>query len=243
MFAVVGAMDIELEGFIKSLNITDIFHKDNFKIVRGSYKKKEYIVLRCGISGRNVKRGLTYLFERFPEIEQAILVGVAGAINPTTKAGKTFIPQIFTSDIENKSFYVNYDFYNKLSNVKLKAFIGGKAVSSKKLYRVQDKVNAFNNDNSVVFVDMEAYEFAKIFNEKKLPFLVVKSISDEIDFRFPSDIRYIKEKYTFKDMKWIFKECFPFKIGDLKAVIKFRRRWKKAVRNNTKVFKKILRKI
>lgn len=243
MFAVVAAMNIELNGFIKSLNITDKFHKDNFMIVRGSYKKEEYIVLRCGISGRNVKRGLDFLFSRYPEIEGAVLVGVAGAINPASKPGDTFIPQIFISDQGNRPYYVDYGFYNKLSLSNIKCFIGGKAVSSNKLYRTVDKVGMFNKENNVVFVDMEAFEFAKIMNEKKVPFLVIKSISDEINFRFPSDIRYIKEKYTLKDIRWLFRECFPFRINDLIAVVKFKRRWKKAVKLNTKVLKKFLKKL
>lgn len=241
MFAVVAAMDIELNGFIKSLNVTDKFHKDNFLIVRGSYRKQEYIVLRCGISGRNVKRGLDFLFERFPEIEGAVLVGVAGAINPASKAGATFIPQIFTSDQASKSYYVNYDFYNKVSTFNMKSFIGGKAISSNRLYRIKDKVEAYNRDNAVVFVDMEAYVFAEIMNKKEIPFLVIKTISDEISFRFPSDIRYIKEKYTFKDISWLLKECFPFRLGELIAVVRFKLRWHKAVKRNIKVLKRFLK--
>lgn len=242
MFAVVAAMNIELNGFIKSLNITDRFHKDNFMVVRGSYKKKEYIVLRCGISARNVKRGLDFLFSRFPEIEGAVLIGVAGAINPASKPGDTFIPQIFTSDQGSRPYYVDYDYYNRLSTSNIKCYIGGKAISSNKLYRIQDKVDTFNSDHNTVFVDMEAFEFAKIMNDKKIPFLVIKSISDEISFRFPSDIRYIKEKYTLNDIRWLFRECFPFKVNDLVAVFQFKLRWKKAVQRNTKILKKFLKK-
>lgn len=241
MFAVVAAMDIELNGFIKSLNVTDKFHKDNFLIVRGSYRQQEYIVLRCGISGRNVKRALDFLFDRFPEIEGAVLVGVAGAVNPASKASDTFVPQIFTSDQASKSYYVNYDFYNKVSTFNMKAFIGGKAISSNRLYRIKDKVAAYNGDNAVVFVDMEAYTFAEIMNEKEIPFLVIKSISDEISFRFPSDIRYIKEKYKLQDIIWLLKECFPFRLGELIAVVRFKLRWHKAVKRNIKVLKRFLK--
>lgn len=242
MFAVVGAMSIEIEGFVKKLNVTDKFHKDNFLVVRGSYKKEEYIVLRCGVSARNVRRGLEFLFSRFPEIEGAVLIGVAGAINPASKAGDNFIPQIFLSDQGGRPFYVDYDFYNKFSTTSIKAYIGGKAVSSNKLYRIKDKVDLYNKDNAVVFVDMEAYEFAKIMDEKEIPFLVIKAISDEISFRFPTDIRYIKEKYAFADIVWLFKECFPFKVGEIIAVFRFKRRWNKAVKKNVKVLKRFLKK-
>lgn len=164
----------------------------------GELNNKEYIVIKCGIGKVNAARVTQMIIDKF-EVNYIINVGVAGSLNDNLEIGDivigkdliqhdfdttafgdekgyiTGVGKIFKSDEALVEKYRNYVLEN---NQDYKAIVG--TIASGDIFltenAMKEKIRSkFNAD----CVEMEGAAIAQVSMLNKVPFIVIRSISDK----------------------------------------------------------------
>ena len=196
---IITAMIEELEA-VKKLMDKDIKMKtvNGIEVIMGKIKGIDCILVQCNAGKVNAARVTQILIDSF-EIEYMINVGVAGALNYKVKVGDVIIGEkVVQHDFDitafghNKGYISEIGDYIKCSeelNMKIEEIIKR---NSEKQYKVKLGIIAtgdiFCTDISMKnkirekfnadVVDMECGAIAQVTYLNKLPFIVIRSISD-----------------------------------------------------------------
>lgn len=164
----------------------------------GKLNEKEYIVIKCGIGKVNAARVTQMIIDKF-EVDYIINVGVAGSLNDNLEIGDIVIGKelvqhdfdttafgdekgyitgagkIFKSDEALVEKYNNYVLEN---NQNYKAIVG--TIASGDIFltekAMKEKIRSkFNAD----CVEMEGAAIAQVCTLNRVPFIVIRSISDK----------------------------------------------------------------
>lgn len=164
----------------------------------GELNEKEYIVIKCGIGKVNAARVTQMIIDKF-EVDYMINVGVAGSLNDNLEIGDIVIGKelvqhdfdttafgdekgyitgagkIFKSDEALVEKYNNYVLEN---NQNYKAIVG--TIASGDIFltekAMKEKIRSkFNAD----CVEMEGAAIAQVCTLNRVPFIVIRSISDK----------------------------------------------------------------
>ena len=191
---IIAAEDKELEA-IKSImsNIEEI-HEYNLTMYKCNLNEKEYVLVKCGVGKVNAARVAQILSDTF-DLEYIINLGSAGGLNDNLNIGdivvgksliqhdfditamgreKGYIPdvgKVFESDKNLLEKCINI----KEDNIKI---IEGTIVSGDIFctdVKMKEKLKTkFNADCT----EMEGAAIAQVCHLNKIPFLVIRSISD-----------------------------------------------------------------
>lgn len=175
------------------INIEEIVIYD-LKIFKGEINDKKYIVVRSGVGKVNAARTVQILIDKF-DIEYIVNVGSAGAINNTLNIGDIVIGEsLVQHDFDvtafgrekgyipdtGKFFKAEEQLIQKCQNIKIeniniiKGTIASGDVFCKDIdmkYRIRDE---FDSD----CVEMEGAAIAQVCYLNRIPFIVIRSISD-----------------------------------------------------------------
>lgn len=205
---IIVAMEDELEQI---LNITnDIEEKEisglNFKL--GKIEKKNIVLVKCGVGKVNAARVTQILIDKF-NVEYVINVGSAGALNPLLNIGDIVIGEKLvqhdfdiTAFDHDKGYITGVGDYiysdntltekfkqtaNKLLEKQYKIKVGIIATGDIFCTDVEMKNKIYSKFDADC-VEMEGAAVAQVCYLDKIPFIVIRSISDspngknEIDF-------------------------------------------------------------
>ena len=205
---IIVAMEEELEQI---LNITsDIKEKEisglNFKL--GKIEKKNVVLVKCGVGKVNAARVTQILIDEF-NVEYVINVGSAGALNPLLNIGDIVIGEKLvqhdfdiTAFDHDKGYITGVGDYIYSDNILVEKF---KEIANKLLekeYKIKSGIiatgdifctdvemkNKIYSKFDADCVEMEGAAVAQVCYLDKVPFIVIRSISDspngknEIDF-------------------------------------------------------------
>lgn len=199
--AIIGAMDIEIENFKhmmknrKEQEVADIiFHK-------GSLLGKKIILLKSGIGKVNAALGTAIAVERF-KADTIIFTGVAGAVNPSFEIGDIVISRdLIEHDYDVSQLKGKYPivknthkgFYpadKKLINLAKKS---SQRIMNKKNIHISTiatgdqfitdikKVKWIYETFKAGAVEMEGASVAHVALMYKIPFVIIRTISDKAD--------------------------------------------------------------
>jgi len=185
---VASAMKSEIAKLLKTYKPEIVFKTKKYSLLK---KNTDSLILYFGITGvgrKNVKKFFKEYFKL--KIKPALLIstGYAGAINPLLKVGDIVVAGKFICD-KNK-------YYLKLSQKHKKYSATGFGV--KKIVSRYEKLELRKKYPGVDFVDMESCEVIKICRENKINFVIIRTISDTLDFEFP-DYEFLKD--TLRNIK------------------------------------------
>lgn len=195
---IIVAMQEELEEILKIM--TNIEEKDikglNFKI--GQIEKNEVIVVKCGVGKVNAARVTQILIDKF-NTELLINVGAAGALNPFLDIGDIVIGEkLIQHDFDITAFdhdkgyitgvgdYIYSDIKvvekfkkisNKISKNNYKVISGVIATGDIFCTDVGMKNKIYSKFNADC-VEMEGAAIAQVCYLERIPFIVIRSISD-----------------------------------------------------------------
>ena len=196
--AIIAAMEQELLAIKdKFLKVEEKRLKD-LKYYVGRLNDKEVILIRSGIGKVNAARVTQVLIDKF-DIEHIINVGTAGSLNDKLEIGDIVIGKelvqhdfdttafgdekgyitgtgkIFKSDSRLIDMYKNYISEKRLEyNTIIGTIASGDIFCTEKW--MKDKIHAkFNAD----CVEMEGAAVAQICTLNRVPFIVIRSISDK----------------------------------------------------------------
>ena len=195
---IVVAMKEELEAVQKVMRNTKIKEIKTLKFFIGKIKKVECIVVQSGVGKVNAARTTQSLIDNF-DIEFVMNVGVGGSLNDDLDVGDVLIGKYTVQhDFDITAFGHNKGYISEIGdNIKCSEELNMKIEeiikrNSEKQYKVKLGIIAtgdiFCTDISMKnkirekfnadVVDMECGAIAQVTYLNKLPFIVIRSISD-----------------------------------------------------------------
>ena len=189
---IIAAMDEELEAIQNKFeNIEEKKLKD-LVYYEGQANGKEYVLTKCGVGKVNSARVTQMLIDNF-DIEYIMNVGIAGSLNDELEIGdivigkklvqhdfditafdheKGYIPNVGVY-IESDSYLVNLAKSSEVKNIKV-----GNIASGDIFCTLESMSNKINFKFNALAVEMEGASVAQVCHLCKVPFLVIRSISD-----------------------------------------------------------------
>lgn len=194
---IIGAMDEELELLLKETRIIKKESKANMEFNFGEIFSKEVVIVRCGIGKVNAAICTQILIDDF-SVEKVINVGIAGGIGKDIYPGDVVIAEnLVQHDMDTSAFgdkigqiprVDTYDFKcdAELINFAKKAcesfevnnYFQGRIVSGDQFIANVDKINWLNDNFNALACEMEGASIAQVCYLNKIPFVVIRSISD-----------------------------------------------------------------
>lgn len=197
IIGIIGAMDEELEILLKNLQTERKEIKAKMEFNFGTLEGNKVVIVRCGIGKVNAAICAQILVDDF-SVDKIINVGIAGGIHPdiypgdiviadtlvqhdmdTTAFGDTIgqIPRLDTFDFKCDSDLVEKAALvceNMQSN---KHYIGRIATGDQFIASV-DRIKWLKEEFNAIACEMEGGSIAQVCYLNAIPFVVIRSISD-----------------------------------------------------------------
>lgn len=198
MIAIIGAMPEEIAELLTLLKNKQVLEHSPFTLYKGFLEGHQVLIAQCGIGKVNAA-ALTQLV-LMQGAEQVIVTGVAGALDPNLQVGDIAIskdavqhdvdvtalgyklgevPQegmIFAADekLQQLAFSATEVF------VGVRGFIG-RIASGDQFISSNEKVQWLRNNFKASCTEMEGASIAQICAKWRVPFVIIRSISDTAD--------------------------------------------------------------
>lgn len=240
-------MESEIAFMKNKMLIEKEEHKKKYSLYWGEYLHHKILLLRSGVGKKNTLRILRIVHSIPVKKVKCILhIGLAGAIAQYLKIGDVIVPQVFKNiNLNNNYYYADHNLLQKIDQL-----TDHSPMIKKKIYKphlVTSDIVCSKKEKQIILqkypqagaVDMEAFYIGQYCTENKVPFLLIKAISDTYDFKFP---RYYltKEKFTLSDYPKILGTAIS-KPQEIIAAIKLRNNCRTAIKNNYGLLEKYLR--
>ena len=201
--AIIGAMDSEITNFKGMIENIEEIEIANITYYKGRLCGKNVVLLKSGIGKVNAAIATTIAIERF-NVEKIIFTGVAGSGNPDYDISdivisKDLIEHDFdTSDLDGDELTVLVKGYDKnyypadASLIELAKESAQKVIKENNIYvdtiatgdqfiGNNNKVKQIHNKFKAGAIEMEGAAVAHAALMYKVPFVVIRSLSDKAD--------------------------------------------------------------
>lgn len=201
--AIIGAMDCEIDNFKNMIENIEEIEIANITYYKGKLCGKDIVLLKSGIGKVNAAIATTIAIEKF-NVEKIIFTGVAGSGNPDYDISdivisKDLIEHDFdTSALDGDELTVLVKGYDKnyypadKSLIELAKTSAQKVITDNKVYidtiatgdqfvGDNNKVKQIHNKFKAGAIEMEGASVAHAALMFKVPFVVIRSLSDKAD--------------------------------------------------------------
>lgn len=222
MIGIIGAMPEELEALLEILEYRQERMQGGFTLYQGTLASKPVLIAQCG-EGKVNAAALTQLM-LMQGVTRIIFTGVAGAVDPSLKVGDIVI----SSDALQHDLDVTALGYElgqvpgeplswpadptlrDLAVRAAKAFtdvtvITGRIVSGDQFIASVEKVAWLRETFGAACAEMEGASVAQVCARAKIPFVIIRSMSDTADH----------------DAKVSFREFTPLAAGRAKTLVRY----------------------
>ncbi len=199
MIGIIGAMHeeiIELKNMISNLEEEKILDITFFK---GNLEGKEIVLVEGGIGKVNASVCTTLLIDRF-KVDQLIFTGVAGGTNPDIEVGDIVISnELIEHDFDCTAFGMKHGEIPRMDTSVFKAdkklieiaeksalelfdkknIYTGRIVSGDVFVAEPKKINWLRESFNSECTEMEGAAVAHVCHLFKIPFVIIRSISDK----------------------------------------------------------------
>lgn len=183
--AIFGAVKEEIAGIKQSMNISDRVRLGKTDAWTGKWVGKNIVLVRSGVGGQRAKDSTLQVIDTF-QPKALISIGYAGAVQPELNVGDLVIADsIMKADVEeNRKYHPDPDWLERALNIPcpdgVKKVVGGLLTVSTVINDPAAKRD-LGESYGVQAVEMETAAIAKVAEDRGLPFLSVRVISDSID--------------------------------------------------------------
>lgn len=201
--AIIGAMDYEIDNFKNMIENLEEIEIANITYYKGKLCGKDIVLLKSGIGKVNAAIATTIAIEKF-NVEKIIFTGVAGSGNPDYDISdivisKNLIEHDFdTSALDGDELTVLVKGYNDNyypadnSLIEIAKTAAQKVITDNKVYvdtiatgdqfvGDNNKVKQIHNKFKAGAIEMEGASVAHAALMFKVPFVVIRSLSDKAD--------------------------------------------------------------
>lgn len=199
MIGIVGAMEeeiISLKNEVENFSVENIAGIDFFI---GNLFGKKIVLTKCGIGKVNAALCTTILINKF-NVSKIVFIGVAGAVNKELKVGDIVISQdLIEHDFDTTIFGEEFGQIPRMKEWRFRAdknlidlascvcnknnlnFVIGRILSGDQFVNSSEKVEWFRKQFAGDAVEMEGAALAHVCCLFNIPFVVIRSISDNAD--------------------------------------------------------------
>lgn len=182
--AVVAALDREILPLVKSWPSSKLTHEGR----EFTLYESDYAVIVCGgIGQESARRAAEAVIAKYsPEV--LISAGVAGALVPELHVGDTIFPAIVIDTQDGSRHEISIQ-----KAPIAKTPLGRTILATYPEIATVTQKQQLAKSYGAHAVDMEAAAVARAAQKHNLPFVAVKSISDELNFEIPEMNRFIRQ--------------------------------------------------
>lgn len=180
--AIFGAVKEEIAGIKQAMNISDHVRLGKTSAWPGRWGKQSIVLVRSGVGKQRAEDSTLQVIDRF-QPRALISVGYAGAVQPELNVGDLVIANTILEE-EGKKYFPNPDWLGRARNIPcpdgFKMAVGGLLTVNTVIHGPSAKQELGKN-YSVQAVEMETSAIAKVAEDKGLPLLSIRVISDRLD--------------------------------------------------------------
>lgn len=183
MLALLGAFGQEITDLKRQMVIQESVTEQHFKLYCGTFQKKNILVVKTGMGKERAESATRYILKHYP-VNKLISLGFAGGLAPELMIGDVVVCSTLCCDSQGEVYTSDAHLLSLASkvkeNIETRSFIGSSVTalyldaSPHKMREVRD---IFRTD----IVDNESYWIASIASSNKIPFIAIRSISDDIE--------------------------------------------------------------
>lgn len=189
--ALFGATYFELKPLLRRLTIEEKSRHQETHIYRATWQRLTLYVVRTGVGKKKAEKGARQLLKQVKP-DWALSVGLCGAIDPKLHIGETlFADAVLDIATKQKMPLTFLPAHNHPRGL----FITADAVLGPREKKAIQKENP-----EALACDMESSALASLFAAEKIPFAVMRTVSDRWDHEFLPE-KILLEKNVWRQMQ------------------------------------------
>jgi adenosylhomocysteine nucleosidase len=227
MIGIIGAMDEEIIHYKKNIDVEDSFEYAGIEYYKGKLYNNDVVLVKSGIGKVHAAIATQIMIDRF-DVKSVIFTGLAGALVPYLKIGDVVIANFLVQhDVDLTAFgrrtgeipaigrMVEADpamidkigkIYDKYcsSDFVCPQLIVGTIASGDSFISDSAKIRWLQREFGAIAAEMEGASVAQVCQMNKIPFVILRTISDSANEEAVSDFSDILKKapdFAFKIIK------------------------------------------
>jgi adenosylhomocysteine nucleosidase len=183
--AIFGAVKEEIAGIKRAMNISDRVRLDKSDAWFGKWKGQNIVLVRSGVGKQRAESSTLQAIDRF-QPKALISIGYAGAVQPELNVGDLVIADsiIEADGEEGRKYYPDCYWLDRARGILCsdgaKAVVGGLLTVNTVVHDPATK-RELGKSYCAQAVEMETSAIAKVAEDKGLPVLSVRVISDSVE--------------------------------------------------------------
>ncbi len=183
MIGIIGAMQLEIEPFLKEMTTVDIKHHAGITFNYGHINGIEIVIVKSGVGKVNAALTTQALIDLY-NCDLIINTGIAGTLSKQNPLGSCYI----ASEVSQHDFSIplineSYEMYlyAKKAHLSLASKLGIKSVAittGDQFITSQTEVKKIINNTNATVCDMESASIAYVAKQNNCDWLVIRAISD-----------------------------------------------------------------
>jgi adenosylhomocysteine nucleosidase len=189
MLAIMGAFGQEIIDLRRQMVIEEVVARRDCRLYRGKFKNRDTLLVQTGMGKERVENATRFILERYP-VTAIISLGFAGALAQELRIGDVVVCSILhgapglgeeKQRLEPLAPDANLlSMASQGSGDRAIRFCLGSGITVLQLNSSTQKMQGLSETFHADIVDMESYWIARIASARRIPFIAIRSISDNI---------------------------------------------------------------
>jgi adenosylhomocysteine nucleosidase len=184
MLAITGAFGQEIVDLRRQMVIEEAVAGRGFRLYRGKLKNKDTLLVQTGMGKQRAENAAQFALERYP-VTAIISLGFAGGLNPELRIGEVVVCSTLHGQPGSGQKEQRLEPLAPDASLLSLASQGpggrlGSGVTVLQLNSSTREMQGLSETYHADIVDMESYWIARIASERQIPFIAIRSISDNI---------------------------------------------------------------
>ena len=189
MLAIMGAFGQEIVDLRRQMVIEEVVARRDCRLYRGKLKNRDTLLVQTGMGRERAENATQFMLERYP-VTAIISLGFAGALAPELRIGDVVVcstlhgqPGLGQEEQRLEPLSPDANLLSLASQGpgdRAIRFRLGCGVTVLQLNSSTQKMQGLNETFHADIVDMESYWIARIASARQIPFIAIRSISDNM---------------------------------------------------------------
>jgi len=181
--AIFGAVKEEIAGIKRAMNISDRVRLDKTDAWPGKWGEQNIVLVRSGVGKQRAEDSALQVIDHF-QPQALISAGYAGAVQPELNVGDLVIADSILEVNGKRKYFPDLNWLDRARSIPcsdgIKTVVGGLLSVNTVIHEPAAK-RELGRSYCVQAVEMETSAIARVAEEKGLPLLSIRAISDSIE--------------------------------------------------------------
>jgi adenosylhomocysteine nucleosidase len=189
MLVIMGAFGQEIVDLRRQMVIEEVVARRDFRLYRGKLKNRDTLLVQTGMGKQRAENATQFVLEHYP-VTAIISLGFTGALNPELRIGDVVVcstlhgqPGLGQEEQKLEPLAPDATLLSLASQGprdRATRFHLGSGVTVLQLNSSTQKMQGLGETFHADIVDMESYWIARLASARRIPFIAIRSISDNI---------------------------------------------------------------